>query len=480
MLIRQIVDDALAQYAFLVGCQQTGEALLIDPERDVDRYLTLAAREGLRLTAVAETHIHADFLSGARELAQQLPGVNLYLSAEGGDEWQYEWPSADGANVTWLRDGTRFAVGRIEFAAWHTPGHTPEHMSFVITDRGAGAAEPMGIATGDFVFVGDVGRPDLLESAAGVAGMMEPSARRLYGSARRFLDLPDYLQVWPGHGAGSACGKALGAVPVTTVGYERRTSPAIAASNAGEHAFVDYILRDQPEPPLYFAAMKRLNKAGPPILGSLPKPSRLSLSDVSGPTARRDVQIVDTRVERKRFFDRHLAGSFYAPLDKSFATVVGSLVDPELPIVLVIDEPRIEEAVRALVRIGYDKVPGWVSADNLQGLQAGQFVADIESIDMKEFERRRTRGDVRVLDVRGKAEYAPRHVPGAVNVAHTRLRARLTELPSGEPLYVHCKSGARAAVSAAYLARHGHTVVHVDGDFDDWKPAPSDHRGAAV
>jgi hydroxyacylglutathione hydrolase len=266
MLVRQIVDDQLAQYAYLIGCQQTGEALLVDPERDIDRYVGVAAAEGLRIVAVAETHIHADFLSGARQFAATFPGTRVYLSGEGGPDWQYEWPAADAAAVTLLRDGDAFHVGRIEIRAWHTPGHTPEHLSYFVTDRGAGATDAVAIVSGDFVFVGDVGRPDLLETAAGLRGTIEPSARRLYQSARRFLTLPDYLQVWPGHGAGSACGKALGAVPFTTVGYERRVSPALAATASGERAFTDFIVAGQPEPPDYFARMKQLNRVGPPVL----------------------------------------------------------------------------------------------------------------------------------------------------------------------------------------------------------------------
>jgi hydroxyacylglutathione hydrolase len=481
MFIRQIMDEKLAQYAFLIGCQQTGEAMLLDPERDVDRYLDLAAGEGLRVIAVAETHIHADFLSGAREIASRVPGLNVYLSAEGGEDWQYEWPQRDGARVTWLHDGTTFRVGNIEFRAWHTPGHTPEHMAFVVVDHGGGAVDPIGMLTGDFVFVGDLGRPDLLESAAGVTGAMEPSARRLYASTRRFLNLPDFMQVWPGHGAGSACGKALGAVPVTTVGYERRVSPAIAATEHGEEAFVDFILADQPEPPLYFANMKRLNKEGPPILGKLPVPRRLSAADVVARTHESDTQIVDTRADRHAFFAGHVPGAFYAPLNKTFPTVIGSLLDPARPIVLLIDEARVEEAVRDLIRIGYDHIEGWApvpGADELRALDVTP--ATIETVGFDEFERRRQSDGALVLDVRGATEYRGRHVPGARNIAHTRLRARISEVPADAPVFVHCRTGARSAVAAAFLARQGVPVVNVDGDFAAWEPAePSQVHQAA-
>jgi hydroxyacylglutathione hydrolase len=207
MLFRVIYDPSLAQAAYLIGCQRTGEAIVVDPERDVDRYERLAASEGLRITAVAETHIHADFVSGSRELAEK--GAKVFVSDEGDADWKYQWldrRSTGGAyDHQLLKDGDTFMVGHIEFRAVHTPGHTPEHLCFKVTDRGSGADEPMGVITGDFLFVGDLGRPDLLESAAGMAGKADPSA----------------------HGAGSACGKALGAVPQTTVGYERRFNPAL-------------------------------------------------------------------------------------------------------------------------------------------------------------------------------------------------------------------------------------------------------------
>jgi hydroxyacylglutathione hydrolase len=469
MLIRQIMDEKLAQYAFLVGCQQTGEAVVIDPERDIDRYLDLAAREGLRIVAVAETHIHADFLSGARELAARIPGLRVYLSDEGDAAWKYEWPAKDSVNVTWLYEGTTFQIGRIEFRTWHTPGHTPEHVSFAVVDRGGGASEPMGMLTGDFVFVGDLGRPDLLETAAGIEGAREPAARNLYASTKRFLDLPDFLQVWPAHGAGSACGKALGAVPVSTVGYERRVSPAIAASERGEQAFVDYILAGQPEPPLYFANMKRLNKVGPPILGKLPSPPCLTATQVADLAADPAVQIVDTR-DRQAFFRGHVPRSFYAPVNKAFPTVIGSLLDPDREIVLLAEPPRVDEAVRAMIRIGYDHIVGWTPVETLDELRAGGMALEtIESIGFEEFERRRSRSPVTVLDVRGASEYAQGHVPGALNIAHTRLRARLPEVPRKTPVYVHCLSGARAAAAVAFLAHEGVPVVDVDGNFADWQ-----------
>ncbi|MBZ0172464.1 MAG: MBL fold metallo-hydrolase, partial [Phycisphaerales bacterium] len=283
MFMRMIYDEKLAQAAYLIGCPDASEAVLFDPLRDVDQYVELAAEHNLSIVAVAETHIHADFVSGARELAER-SGAHVYVSGEGGPDWRSGWlhsKSGGGAYAhTELRDGDTFTLGGIEFRAVHTPGHTPEHMVFLVTDRASGATEPMGMVSGDFLFVGDLGRPDLLETAAGQAGMMEPSARALFGTLSKLDRIPGYAQVWPGHGAGSACGKALGATPMSTVGYERRFNPALRAASS-EQAFVDFILEGQPEPPMYFANMKRVNRDGPAVLGGLPEPARMTPAEIA-------------------------------------------------------------------------------------------------------------------------------------------------------------------------------------------------------
>lgn len=464
MFFRQIVDDKLAQYAYLVGCQRTREALLIDPERDVDRYVAIARQEGLRITAVTETHIHADFLSGCLEFVERY-GCRAFLSAEGGPEWEYEW-AAGRDRVTLLRDGDGFSVGGIDIQAMHTPGHTPEHLSFMITDRAGGASEPMGMVSGDFIFVGDLGRPDLLESAAGHAGQMEPSARRLYGSAVGVLELPDYLRIWPGHGAGSACGKALGAVPDTTAGYEKRFSPALAAVRDGEDAFVRYILDGQPEPPLYFGRMKIENRRGPALLGPLPRPPRLAGADLLAVAANAGAVVLDTRVDRLGYYGAHIPGSIYAPLDKSFPTIAGCYVDPAWRFALVCEEEQVEEAVRDLVRIGLDRVTGWAPPAELDALRTGDNgLASIEVIDFAELERRRGSAGPHVLDVRRATEFSRARIDGATNIAHTRLAARLDELPRDGELAVHCLSGARASAAASLLEREGFRVVAVNDVF---------------
>jgi hydroxyacylglutathione hydrolase len=474
MLFRQYVDPKLAQYAYLVGCQASGEALLIDPLRDIDQYVEAAEREGLQITAVAETHIHADFLSGAREFAERY-GTKLYLSDEGSDEgWASNWAKEGDYDVTFLRDGDTFTIGNIEVTAVHTPGHTPEHMSYVVVDKGSGATTPIGIATGDFVFVGDLGRPDLLEQAAGMHGVQEPSARTLFHSLPKFEALQDYVQVWPAHGAGSTCGKALGAVPTTTVGYEKLYNASLAAASEGEDAFVDAILAGQPEPQMYFARMKRDNRDGVPILGGLPQPRKLTATELGTLAESAETVVVDTRLDRSGFTAKHLPGALYAPMNKAFNTVIGSLVvDETTPLVLVVEADHLEEAVRDLVRIGYDNVVGFATPDTLETyFENGGATASIEEITFDDVARMKDEAGATVVDVRFASEFAEGHVPGAVNASYTRLPDYVEDrVPEGRTLLVHCATGARSAAASAFLARLGYDVKYVSDDFTDYATA---------
>jgi hydroxyacylglutathione hydrolase len=467
MLFRQIWDDKLAQYAYLIGCQATKEALVIDPERDIDQYIRLAEKEGLEIVAVADTHIHADYISGMREFAER--GIRVYASDEGDADWKYEWLIGGRYDHRLLKDGDTFMVGNIEIKALHTPGHTPEHLSFLVTDKGGGADRPIGIATGDFVFVGDLGRPDLLESAAGIQGMMEPSARTLYGSVQHFLDLDDHIQVWPAHGAGSACGKSLGAVPQSTVGYERQFNGAIQAALRGEDEFVSAILAGQPEPPMYFARMKRDNKIGPRVLHSLPNPYRLSIGELGRLAGRTDIAVLDARVDRESFMAGHLAGSICAPFNKAFNTVVGSFVEENTPIYLVIQEAHVEAAVRDLVRIGLDDIVAYATPEMIDRYRdAGGELAHIPELSIDDVATLSKRDDVLVFDVRNATEHEAARVPGSFNIAHTRLWVRRDEVPAGKTLAVHCMTGGRSAASASLLKRLGHDVVFLTGDFGVW------------
>ncbi|MFZ9941070.1 MAG: MBL fold metallo-hydrolase [Luteolibacter sp.] len=463
MFLRQITDASLAQNAYLIGCQRSGEAIIIDPERDLDRYFDVANENGLRITAVAETHIHADYLSGARELVER-HGAVAYLSEEGGPDWQFEWAKGH-ARARFLKNGDVFRVGNIEFKALLTPGHTPEHMSYLVTDIGGGANEPIAFLTGDFIFVGDVGRPDLLESAAGQAGVMEPSARTLYASLRATANLPGHLQILPAHGAGSACGKALGAIANSVMEYERKFNHAFRLALTGtENGFVSDILQGQPEPPRYFARMKRDNRVGPALLpdGHLPQPQRIHADQLEAWVGKDDRVILDLRSDRSHFASKHVRGSLFAPMPGGKLPVAaGSYVDESAKILLLVeDSHQVDEAVRQLIRIGLDRVEAWMPID--EALSLSTLLHGYARISPSELKAGQP-----VLDVRGDEEFAAGHVTGAKNIAYTRLAARFDELPSASPLHVHCAGGLRAAIAAAYLASRGREVVHVDGAYGE-------------
>lgn len=469
MYFKQIFDKKLAQYAYLIGCQANGEAIVIDPMRDVDQYHEIAEKEGLKITAAADTHIHADYVSGLRELAEQ--GVKVYGSDEGDADWKYEWLMDSNYNYELVTEGASFSIGNIKFDVIHTPGHTPESVSFLVTD-GAATDEPMGILTGDFVFVGDVGRPDLLETAAGHKGAMKPAAQELFKSVEQFKNLPEYLQVWPAHGSGSACGKALGAVPESTVGYELRFSPAFKAATS-ENKFVDFILDGQPEPPLYFGRMKKVNKIGPAVLGTLLKPKKVSITDIT----KSEGVIIDAR-EGKHFMNGHLEGSLLATFDANFNTIAGSYANADDDIYLIIDEEDLEEAVRDLVRVGLDNIKGYATPQMLSNWDHD--LASIEAIDVDAMEQLRKEENAQVLDVRKATEYAEGNVPNAINIAHTRLANELDQLPKDKELLVHCGSGQRASYASGLLAKEGFRVKWVDDLFSNWEQKYAQAEKATV
>lgn len=475
MFMRMVYDEKLAAAAYLIGCQRSGEAIIIDPERDVDRYIELAERNGLKLIAAAETHIHADFISGSRELAERT-GAHVYVSDEGDADWKYQWldQKIGGGSYehTLLKDGDTFHIGNIEFRAVHTPGHTPEHMVFLITDHGSNATEPIAMASGDFVFVGDLGRPDLLESAAGQSGVMEPSARTLYSTVQKLNDIPDYVQVWPAHGAGSACGKALGAVPMSTIGYEQRFNPALQAATS-EQAFVDFILEGQPEPPMYFANMKRDNKVGPRVLGGLPKPSKMSAADLRTLDTKQ-VALIDTR-PWDAFRTGHVPGAMNFTLIKSFSTNVGSLVSDTEDMYLIIAPEHLEDVIRELIRIGLDRIRGWVDASEIENYpDSVRDLVTLPEVDASQASAMINDGEVQVLDVRRVTEYENGHLPGAINISHTRLASRLDEVSRDTRWLVNCHSGGRSAISASYLQRLGYQVVNLKGGHLAWQQFKSE------
>lgn len=451
-----------------MGCGRAGEAIVVDPNRDAEQYLRAAESEGVRIAHITETHIHADFVSGARELAART-GARLYLSGEGGEAWSYDFAVADDAVVVY--GGESIDVGNVRLSAIHTPGHTPEHLTFLVTDR-ATAEEPMGALTGDFIFVGDVGRPDLLERAAGIEGTMRDSARALYASLRRFATLPDWLQIWPGHGAGSACGKGISAVPHSTLGYERRFNWAFAV--ADEEEFVRLVLEGQPEPPAYFAEMKRVNKRGPRVLGGLPHPTHLDSSALPARLSS-GALVVDTRPAAD-FAARHLPGTINIPLNRSFSTWAGSVLPYDRELCLLVDDragDRAAAAARDLVMIGLDRVVGYFTADALSTWERqGKQLSSTPQIGARELAQLVSKGEVQVIDVRSASEWEAGHLPSAPNIPLATLAERVAEIQRDRPVVVHCQSGSRSAIAASVLRAQGvDRVANLTGGFAEWRDA---------
>lgn len=461
MLLRRFYDEQLAQASYLIGCTASGTALVIDPNRNVDQYIAAAEAEVLTITAVTETHIHADFVSGVRELAARA-GATMYLSAMGTPEWQYRFGGEPGVRL--LRDRDRIAVGNVTVQAAHTPGHTPEHLSFLVTDA-AQADEPMGIATGDFMFVSDVGRPDLLEKAAKVAGASEGAARDLFQSLAWFKTLPDHLQIWPGHGAGSACGKGLSAVPQSTVGYERRYNWAFGVEDEAE--FVRQVLAGQPEPPPYFGVMKRVNREGPRVLGGVDLPERVSESRI-GALLEAGAIVVDTR-HAPDFAAGHIPGTVSLPYNRSFLTYAGSVLPYDRDLHLIVDAERrglLAAVLQGLQLIGLDRVRGYAGLQALDLWAAARPLEVLPQMTVEELGA--GHGRLLVLDVRGRSEWDAGHLPGARLLPLPELPERLAELPTNQEIAVHCAAGTRSAIAASLLRASGRSVMNVVGGFEAW------------
>ncbi len=459
MFFKQIYEPRLAQYSYLIGCQATGEAMIVDPLRDIEQYIWLAEQKALNIVQVAETHIHADFLSGARRLANAT-GAELLLSDEGGDDWQYAFPHQG------LRDGDVFWLGNIRIEALHTPGHTPEHLSFLLTD--AAAAETPGmILTGDFLFVGDVGRPDLLDIISDEQRVSEQMARRMFASLQKFRALPDHLLVWPGHGAGSACGRALGAVPASTAGYEKRANWALQESD--EEAFVVRMLAEQPLPPRYFRNMKLWNRSGEKNSPQSRLPRPLALSELER-LQEQGVISVDVR-DKRAFAGGHIPGSINIPNNGLFATWAGWILSPDEPFTLITSAETLPELVTALYRIGLDDVAGYFPGVR-HWVQAGRQLASMPQMNASELADALAQKRAVAIDVREPYELHDGFIPGAISVPAGRLIRRLRQPDTPRKLVFYCGRGDRSAIVASYLRHLGfENVLSLRDGIFGWQAA---------
>jgi hydroxyacylglutathione hydrolase len=454
MLIKPFVDEGLGNSSYLVASEATGQAMVIDPERDVDRYVQVAEGLGLRLTYAVETHLHADFVSGTRELAEQA-GLTIGASAEARLAFDY-LP---------LREGDALPLGDLALGILATPGHTPEHISFTLTE--AGQPSPSAVFTGGALIVGGAARTDLLGQH-----LTRPLTQLLYHTLHdKLLRFSDEVAVYPTHGAGSFCNVPGSPDRVTTIGRERQGNPLARARSEDE--FVAWALDDLPSYPTYFAYLRAVNQLRAKVLRGIPLLEPLSAPAVRAQMAQGGVALIDTRTPRE-FAAGHIPDAYGIPLDAPLVTWAGWVVPFGTPLVLVADEPRQrEEAVRQLMRIGYDDLRGYLEGGMAAWQAEGLPTAHVPVISAEELYHERQRGAApQVLDVRQDAEWRAGHLPGARHIEGGRLRAGEVPLPKEEPLVVHCGHADRSTVAISLLQRRGYgDLALLDGGFSAWVAA---------
>lgn len=447
MHFRQFYVGCLAHASYLMGDQ--GEAAVVDPSRDIEMYLAEAAAHGLRITTVLETHLHADFVSGHRDLAAAT-GAVIGIGARAEAAYPHRA----------LREGDEFAIGSLRIRALETPGHTPEHISYVVYER-SGDARPWGVFTGDTLFVGDVGRVDILSSrlpVAELAGLMYDSLHE------KLLKLPDETRVYPAHGAGSLCGRSISKDSWSTIGRERDMNVALRPMT--REAFIADITRDVPETPIYFLHSRDLNREGPRLRSEREMPPRLGAAAFSD-AARAGAIVLDVR-DTRAYAEGHVAGALHVALDGQYASWVGTLVGPAQSLLLVVDPSREEEAIMRLERVGYENVAGLLDG-GMAALRAAGLPVSACAIEPVE---RALKPGRSVLDVRRSGEWASGHVAGATHVPLSQLQEKAAGLDRGAEWAVVCASGYRSAIASSVLERAGFArVVHAEGGMDRWRSA---------
>lgn len=454
MYVQQFFIEGLGCASYLIGCESAGVAAVVDPDREVGKYLDAAQARGLRITHILETHLHADHVSGNTDLAAR-SGADIYVHELAGALFPHK-P---------LKSGEVLMLGNIRLEARHTPGHTPESITLLVSDT-TRAPEPWLALTGDTLFVGDVGRPDLVgaEAARGLAGQLHAS---LFDG---LLTLDDALLIYPGHGAGSLCGKSIGAMRSTTLGYERRHNPALAPRALDE--FIAFATGELPEQPGNHKRIKALNRHGPRPLGEVtPRPLTVQAAI---PHLQRGAVLLDTR-PKAEYVQAHIPGSAHLEADEQLSNRVGFVLPPDMPIILLLTDPAdYARVVYSLARVGYDNIVGYL-ADSLQVWQAlglplaSGDVKDIEAVELKTLLDSGNGSRPTVLDVREPWEYRQGHLPGAVLVPLAELAARVNEFDPETPIAVICATGNRSQSAAALLGQKGFkTVYNVRGGTLAW------------
>lgn len=453
MYLEQFFVEGLGHASYLIGSDQTKEAAVVDPRRDIGVYLQAASRAGLRIRYVLETHVHNDFLSGAKAIRDRL-GAEHVASAEAGLAFPYRA----------VREGDEIRIGELLIRVLFTPGHTPEHVSYVVVDT-ARAEAPVLVFSGGDLLVGSVGRPDLLGPELG-----RKLAPLLYDSLfTKLLKLEDYVEVLPTHGAGSLCGRSISSKRTTTIGYERRFNPFLQKTDKQE--FVDFVLAGNPFIPPYYARMRAGNLAGTDGFET-PAPHPLGVDEVQHALGH-GALLVDTR-SPLAFGGGHIAGAYNIALDAMLATWVGSLLPPDVPLILVLErESDWQEIVPALGRIGYERVYGYLQGGMAAWQERGLPLVRVEQIDVHELDRRLRRGDdLQIIDVRMTGEWEAGHIAGAMHLPLHALAERVEEVAIERPTAVVCGSGYRSSIATALLEQRGvRSLMNVLGGMSAWVAA---------
>lgn len=461
MFFRQLTDPAFAQLSYVIGCRSSGEAVVVDPMRDVDQYIDLAAHAGFRIAAVTETHIHADYCSGARELAFRT-GASLFLSGCGDQHSRYEY--SGGPRSRTVVEGDEIRIGDVRLSALHTPGHAPEHLAFLVSEQ-AELNLPIGLLCGDFLCVGDVPWPEHPVGADESQGV-EARARTHFAAIQRLRTLPDHLQLWPAHQHGTAAARAHRECPHSTLGYERHTNWALRVTDEDE--FVRMQLADMPDPPPYFTVVKAMNRVGPVVLGSLPDVPHRSGYEAQQWHEKQGL-IVDARNEAA-FALEHLHGSLSIPGNGTFAHWFASLIRFDSDIwLLVDDEPQGVRLVHELMAVGFDRIAGVSIAEEAL---AGAEPAMLYPRSVQSLSGAIGRHGLNILDVRTQREWVAGHLAGALHIPLGELPNRLDELPLDGTLVTVCADGARSAIAASLLLLAGApSVEHLSGGLEAWHNA---------
>lgn len=447
MFVDQFYIDCLSQASYLVGDETSRQAVLIDPRRDIAEFVDAAADRGVTIVGVVNTHFHADFVAGHLELRDALGTWIAYGSAA-----ETDYP------IRRLADGETIRLGGLTLTALHTPGHTWESISLVAGD----ADTPVAVFTGDCLFVGDIGRPDL---AAAVGADPIELAHAQFRSVQQVLgSLADDLVVYPAHGAGSSCGKNISTDLQSTIGGERVTNWAFLEQD--ETRFVDQLLSGQPAVPAYFGIDAMLNRQVRPVQVAPPRPRKLTATEALD---RRDdgAHIIDTR-DPEVFARSHLTGAINIGLDGRLAETAGMIFTPEHQLIIIAPDQRQDEAALRLGRIGLDAVVGYLDDQEAEA-ELPDLVTSTHRIDATEFDRARSATAPVIVDVRNSGELAAGVIPGSVHIPLAELPQRLAEIPADQPVIVHCGSGWRSSVASSLIAADGHdAVTDLRGGYQAW------------